>query len=162
MGTWAIMININFMMFTIVIKGSVAGIMSSMLISLGGKDQVVNDQLRGVRAWLLQTRVPTRMMNLTLEFFRHLFRSRVQTSDAEVLRYMPPGMVQEFRKHIYTRFLEAVPMFRDLPAEVMTALRQEMKPMVAMKNQCIFEEGSIGSELCTQYYILRFCLHHAH
>lgn len=146
------------LIFTIVIKGSVAGIMSSMLITLGGSDQEVNDQLRAVKAWLLQTRVPTRMMKMTLEFFGHIFRSRVQTSDAEALAYMPPGMVQEFRKHIYTRFLEAVPVFRNLPAEVMTALRKEMKPMVAMKKQCIIEEGSRGSELCTQHSAL-FCLY---
>ncbi len=144
------------LVFTIVIKGSIAGIMSSMLISLAGKDQETTEKLRGIKSWLVDSRVSRSEVNRILDFFRHQFRTQAQTSDAQVLQDMPPGMSEEFRKLIYTKFLAAVPIFRGLSDEIMSALRVELKPMVATKGQVIFAEGSIGTELCT--HSLHVCL----
>jgi hypothetical protein len=137
------------LVFTMLIRGAIAGIMSAMLISLGGKDQEMNDQLRGIKKWLLDSRVQRSVMNKTLQFFGHQLRNRARSNDAQMLEQMPPGMQEDFRRHIYTKVLQGVPIFSCLSHAIISALRQELTLMVATKGQVIFEEGSIGSEMCT-------------
>lgn len=157
------MVGVVALVFTIVIKGFIAGIMSSMLISLGGKDQEMNDALRRINSWVSESRVPGSLTKQCLDYFRHHLKNRARTSDAEALSYMPPSMRVQFREHIYGEHLNRIPIFRGLSGEIMAAIRAEMTPMVAIKGQIIYEEGSVGSELCTrasQNILCAVCLAH--
>lgn len=132
---------------TIIIKGAVAGLMSSLLVSMSGKDNEVNDMLRAIKAWLIRVRVPRRVMKHTLEYFVQYYKTYSMTGDAEALASMPPSMGEEFRRHIYTKHLQGVPMFRGLSSQILAAIATALTPMKAMKGQIIFEEGSVGGEL---------------
>lgn len=66
---------------------------------------------------------------------------------AGVLNSMPPPMRRNFTKHLYNETLCSVPFFRNLSAQVLNALGSAVKPMVAVRSQSIFTEGSVGSEM---------------
>ena len=60
---------------------------------------------------------------------------------------MPPAMKRKFSLHLYRKTLTNAPIFRDLSAQVVQALGDVVKPMIAVRQQVIMGEGSIGSEM---------------
>lgn len=132
---------------TIIIDGAVAGVIGSMLISMGGKDAEANDMLRGVKAWLNETRIPRAQSKKTFEYFQMKLKGISKTSDSEALESMPPFMKEEFCRHIYLKVLQSVPVFRGLSNEVLGAICHKLTPMNTMKGQVIYHEGSVGYEL---------------
>ena len=60
---------------------------------------------------------------------------------------MPPAMKRKFSLHLYRKTLTNVPIFRDLSAQVVQALGDIVRPMIAVRQQVIMSEGSIGSEM---------------
>ena len=64
-----------------------------------------------------------------------------------VLNMMPPMMRRKFTQHLYSAALQNVPFFRGLSDQVIQALGAIVKPMLAVRNQTIIHEGSVGSEM---------------
>ncbi len=60
---------------------------------------------------------------------------------------MPPPMRRNFTQHLYAETLSNVPFFRNLSDQVLNALGGAVQPMVAVRSQTIFAEGSVGSEM---------------
>jgi len=76
-----------------------------------------------------------------------MYKSRVVMEEAQILNLMPPAMKTEFSYFIYAKYVSQVPLFRGLPAGVIQPLCNACQPMMAVKHQCIIEEGSTGTEL---------------
>ena len=69
---------------------------------------------------------------------------------------MPPQMAGEVVTKLYSRFLAAIPLFRGLSSEVITALCHVATPMLAVREQAIMVEGASGlshSLLCPGFMI---------
>lgn len=139
-------------MMMVMIDGAVAGVMSALLIGMSGNEREVTDKLRAIKQWMTAHRVPRLKQAHALTYFSHHFKEQLKCSEAEILADMPPAMRDEFRTHLYGKFLASVPMFRDLSQEILGALCGAVQPMVAVKQQVIFEEGSTGNEM----YMLMF------
>lgn len=60
---------------------------------------------------------------------------------------MPPPMRRTFTKHLYAEALNNVPLFRNLSNQVLNALGATVKPMIAVRNQTVIAEGTVGSEM---------------
>ena len=73
--------------------------------------------------WLLQTqsRIPRQTQALALAFFSDHYKAN-QLNEQEVLSEMPPAMSEEFRRHLYHRFLKTVPLFSELSDQVISTL----------------------------------------
>jgi len=134
-------------MMMVMIDGAVAGVMSALLIGMSGNEREVTDKLRGIKQWMTSHRVPRVKQSRALNFFSQHFKSQAQCSEAEILADMPPAMRDDFRTHLYAKFLGSVPIFRDLSQEILASLCGLVQPMIAVKQQVIFEEGSTGNEM---------------
>lgn len=68
-------------------------------------------------------------------------------SQSCALGQMPPSMRLEFSTHLYATHLAQVPLFRGLGNSVIHALCRVVEPMLAVKGQLVFAEGSVGKEM---------------
>ena len=65
----------------------------------------------------------------------------------DILGTMPPSMRLEFSSQLYTKYLQNVPMFRGLPEPLIHSISLVVVPMLAVKDQEIYSEGSSGKEM---------------
>jgi CRP-like cAMP-binding protein len=81
-----------------------------------------------------------------MEFFNVMWST--QSIDQQTLmNEMPPTMRATVCEFLYKRFLSSIPLFRGLSAEVIAGLSFHMRPLTALKNQIIMEEGQSGEEM---------------
>ena len=50
--------------------------------------------------------------------------------------------------HLYAHFLESLPIFKGLGSELMTHICRLVFTVKVLKEQVIYEEGTVGSEMC--------------
>lgn len=60
---------------------------------------------------------------------------------------MPPSMRLEFSTHLYATHLAQIPLFRGLGNSVIHTLCDIVEPMLAVRSQVIYSEGSVGKEM---------------
>ena len=131
----------------VVIDGAVAGVLAAILIRMGGKDQEVNDKLKAAKMWMRVQRIPKPQAAKALEYFRLVYKSKVMYEENDILNTMPPAMKLEFSKQLYEKFLSDIPLFRSLPAGVIHSLCAIVEPIMAVRQQIIYVEGSTGKEM---------------
>ena len=61
----------------VIIDGAVAGVLSALMISMGGKEREVNDRLRSAKQWMREQRIPKLKAQKALDYFRLVYKSRV-------------------------------------------------------------------------------------
>ena len=64
-----------------------------------------------------------------------------------VLSSMAPTMRRDFLLHLYAQTLNNVPFFRNLGESTLAALAHVVQPMMAIRQQVIMMEGSVGTEM---------------
>ena len=79
--------------------------------------------------------------------FKFLLTVVVLAHTAMMLCQMPPAMRLEFSTHLYATHLAQIPIFRGLGASVIHALCNIVEPMLAVKSQVIYSEGTVGQEM---------------
>ena len=155
---------------TIMIDGAVAGVMSALLIGMSGNEREVNDKLRAIKTCkppryccdlgrillkmaaislltgMAKHRIPRMKQNRALNYFASHYKNQIKHAD--ILMDMPPAMRDDIATHLYVKVIAAVPIFRDLSKEILRSLCENCQPMIAVKGQVIFEEGSTGAEMC--------------
>ena len=82
-----------------------------------------------------------------LEYFRLVYKSRVMYEEGDILKTMPPAMKLEFSMRLYEKFLSDIPLFRGLASSIIHALCGIIEPMMAVRKQVIYLEGSTGKEM---------------
>lgn len=60
---------------------------------------------------------------------------------------MPPSMRLEFSTRLYATHLAQIPLFRGLGNSVIHTLCDIVEPMLAVRSQVIYSEGSVGKEM---------------
>lgn len=72
--------------------------------------------------------------------------------EAELMKELPPLFAGELSRHLYYKFLSTVPLFRNLPTEIIDKLCQEVTPMLATRQQIVIQEGTPGVEM---YFVMK-------
>ena len=140
------MIGIFAYLCTILIDGAVAGVMSALLVGMSGADREINDKLRAAKRWMVQSRVPRLKQLQALAFFAHYYKAN-ELNEEELLSNMPPAMAEDFRAHLYHKFLMTVPLFRGCSQQVISAICSIVEPMNLAKGQLVFAEQTRGKEM---------------
>ena len=131
----------------VIIDGAVAGVLSSVMISMGGKEREVNEKLAAAKVWMQEQRIAKAEQVKALNYFRHVYRSHVMYKEAEILSTMPPSMRLDFSMRLYATHLAQIPLFRGLGNSVIHALCAIVEPMLAVRSQVIYTEFSTGKEM---------------
>ena len=131
----------------VIIDGSVAGVLASIMVRMGGKDQEVHDRLSSAKNWMKEHRIPKAQALRAMEYLRLFYKSRVMSEEHEILEKMPPNMRLEFSSQLYTRYLMNVPLFRGLPDSLLHSVCAIVEPMLAVRGQVVYSESSTGKEM---------------
>jgi CRP-like cAMP-binding protein len=163
----------------VIIDGAVAGVLSSVMIRMGGKDAQVNEKIKAAKMWMREQRIPKDQASKALEYFRLVYKSRVMYEEADILNTcvafgrpfssgfsshwflpcllpwcirnrMPPAMKLVFSTQLYEKFLREIPLFRGLPTSLIHSLCSIVVPIQAVRGQVIYAEGTTGKE----FYLL--------
>lgn len=131
----------------LIIEGAVAGVLSSILIRIGGKDQEVNDKLKAAKLWMREHRIPKDKAAKALDYFRMVYHRTSMYEESDILNTMPPDMRLDFSTQLYEKFLREVPLFRGLSVALIHSVCGIASPMLAVRQQVIYSEGSTGKEM---------------
>eukprot|EP01050_Picozoa_sp_SAG11_P006396 SAG11_NODE_494_length_8948_cov_2.882699_6_plen_231_part_00 len=129
------------------IFGALAGLCSSILITVRGNSAEVGNQLQGLNGWLRAKHVPPEQRAPIMEYFHSLWHAQNRVEPAQLLAEMPPTMAGAMTNHLYARFLSMLPLFKGLSHEVINALCKAVVPILAVKDQLIMREGDTGLEM---------------
>jgi hypothetical protein len=69
----------------VIIDGAVAGVLSSVLISMGGTERIVNEKLAATKSWMREQRISKSEQVKALNYFRQVYRSHVMYQEADIL-----------------------------------------------------------------------------
>jgi CRP-like cAMP-binding protein len=117
------------------------------LIRIGGKDQEVNDKLKAAKLWMREHRIPKDKAAKALEYFRMVYHRTSQYEESDILNTMPPDMRLDFSTQLYEQFLREIPLFRGLSVALIHSVCGIASPMLAVRHQVIYAEGSTGKEM---------------
>ena len=134
------------------IYGALAGIMGGVILSMQGGEKEFQEKIRGVRIWLTHKRVDAEDADQILKYMNMQHQAQSQMDEASLIKSLPPSLSRNLSRHLYTKFLATVPLFRGLSDEVLNKLCELCVPMFAMRQQQIIQEDHIGSEM---YLVLK-------
>jgi hypothetical protein len=129
------------------IFGSLAGLMSSLMMTLRGNEAEIATNLRQLKVWLEAKQLPMDQQNKIMDYFHSTWMTNKQIDYSKLVAEMPPLMANSIVTKLYGRFLETIPLFTGLSHEIIAALCREVVPMIAVKDQNIMVEGQPGREL---------------
>ena len=134
------------------IYGALAGLMGSVIISLQGGEKDHQMKIRAVREWMMEKNVAKEQSEQLLKFLNLRHQQQAVVDEAELMKELPPLFAGELSRHLYYEFLSTVPLFRNLPTEVIDKLCQEVTPMLATRQQIVIQEGTPGVEM---YFVMK-------
>eukprot|EP01052_Picozoa_sp_SAG31_P007733 SAG31_NODE_373_length_16597_cov_21.519518_5_plen_705_part_00 len=137
---------------TIVIAGSVNGLITANLVGMGAVDKAVARKCRSVQTWMEDNVVPRSVQTKTLKYFRSYYKSAMVYDESAIVALMPPSLRTDFTLFIYGEVIRKAPMFRDLSEEIIASLCNVARPLTIVTDQIVFAEGSSGDEM---YFLLR-------
>lgn len=130
-----------------IIYGSIAGVMSTIMIGLRGNDNETHAKMGSLRLWLQRRKMPKTMQKGISAYFNELWRQRADLNTADVLEEMPPQLRLEATTILFRDALTSLPMFNGLAAEILFKLCRECRPLLILKGQTVVREGTPGREL---------------
>ena len=130
-----------------VIYGSVAGVMSTILIGMSGNEKEAAQRMGGLRQWVNSKKMPKVMQKGIIMYFNELWNQRAGVRTLNMLNEMPPQLNLEVTTHLYRNNLSTIPFFCGLAEEIMFKLCRECQPMLVLKGQAIVEENTPGREM---------------
>ena len=130
----------------VVIDGAVAGVLSSVMIRMGGKEQEINDRLKAAKMWMREQRIPKDQASKALDYFRLVYKSRVMYEEGEILNTMPPAMKLVFSTQLYEKFLSAIPLFRGLPNSLIHSLCAIVVPVSPLRDLPLLATSAVVSD----------------
>ena len=130
-----------------IIYGSIAGVMSTIMIGLRGNDNETNAKMGSLRQWLQRRKMPKPMQKGILAYFNELWAQRAGLNTADVLEEMPPQLRLEATTIFFRDALATLPMFKGLAEEILFKLCRECRPLLILKGQTVVREGTPGREM---------------
>lgn len=129
------------------ILGLVASLMTTISMSMASSDNENSLRLKRLKIWLAQKRMPKGFQQRMMTHFNEIWTNQSSVDLPGMMTSMPPAMASSLAEFLYGRFLGTVPLFKGLSSEVVAALCLKVKPMLAMRDQKIINQGESGKEM---------------
>lgn len=130
-----------------VILGLVAGLITTISMNFAANDNETNLRLKRLRNWMSEKKLPQNFRRRAMEHFTETWTNKNHVNLRGLMTECPPAMAGNMAQLLYGRFISAVPLFKGLSTEVVSALCLRCKPMQAMRGQNIIQEGEPGKEM---------------
>lgn len=130
-----------------VILGLVAGLITTITMSMSSSDNETNLKLKQLRTWMSDKKMPKGFRMKAMEHFNEVWTNNSSVDVPALLQQCPPAMGSTMSELLYGRFISTVPLFKGLSPEVISAICLRCKNMTVMKNQNVISEGEPGKEM---------------
>ena len=130
-----------------IIYGSIAGVMSTIMLGMKGNEKEMTAKMGGLRRWVASKKMPKPMQKAIMSYFNELWTQRAGLNTADMLEEMPPQLRLEATTIFYRENLASIPLFKGLAEEILFKLCRECRPLLILKGQTIVKEGTPGREM---------------
>lgn len=130
-----------------IIYGSIAGVMSTIMMGMQGSTHETQAKIRGLRRWVSNHKMTKPMQKGILSYFNELWTQRAGLNTAELLEMMPPQLRLEVTTIFYRDALASTPLFKGLSEEILFQLCRECRPLMILKGEDVVKEGEPGQEM---------------
>jgi|EP01046_Picozoa_sp_COSAG06_P062094 hypothetical protein len=113
----------------VIIDGAVAGVLSSVMIRMGGKEAQINEKLKAAKMWMREQRIPKEQAAKALDYFRLVYKSRVMYEESEILNTMPPAMKLLFSTQVGDDFKTKNAYYYIVPTFHFNEMQQESEKL---------------------------------
>ena len=105
-----------------IILGLVAGLITTISMSMSSTDNATNLRLRHLRAWLAEKKLPKGFRMKVMEHFNETWTNSTNVDLPALLEACPPAMAASMAELMFSRVVSSVPLFKGLSPEVISAL----------------------------------------
>jgi len=111
-----------------IILGLVAGLITTISMSMSSTDNATNLRLRHLRAWLAEKKLPKGFRMKVMEHFNETWTNNTSVDLPALLEACPPAMAASMAELMFSRVVSSVPLFKGLSPEVISALCLVRRP----------------------------------
>ena len=104
------------------IYGGLAGVLSSIMMTQNAGEQEYMLQLLHLKSWMKARSLNQRERRKILAQFNNEHQSGLNFDEHQILESLPVALAHEVSYHLYHRFLENIPIFRNLGKEILNHL----------------------------------------
>eukprot|EP01043_Picozoa_sp_COSAG02_P030124 COSAG02_NODE_1909_length_10419_cov_238.761725_7_plen_1462_part_00 len=133
------------------IFGSLAGIISGIMVTLGAGQQDAMAKMLQLRAWMRARDLKTSDRVKILAAFNAQQELSGFDQD-QILRELPPSLSADVSFFMYGGHIERIPIFRHLGQEVIAETCRWVRDVTLGREQIVYQEGKYGTEM---YFIVR-------
>eukprot|EP01052_Picozoa_sp_SAG31_P015666 SAG31_NODE_1013_length_10376_cov_9.342220_5_plen_347_part_00 len=133
------------------IYGGLAAVLSSIMVTNSASDQEYMAKMLSIKAWMKSRGITKRDKAKILAHVDSQLSSGAAFNEREILDDLPPSISGEISYRLYYKYVESLPVFRGLGREVLTHICRLVTPVNVLKEQIIYEEKTVGSEM---YFIM--------
>jgi hypothetical protein len=132
------------------IYGSLAGVISSVMMTMGVGQQDSMLKLLSLKAWMKSRKLKKSDRVKVLSAFNQI-NDDVPFDEKVILAELPPSLSTDISYYLYGSFLAKVPMFRNLGQEVTEEICRIVTAINLDRGNIVYQEGKFGNEM---YFVL--------
>ena len=128
------------------IVGCLAGVMSSIMMTMGAGQQEAMVKLLALRAWMRARGMKTSDKAKILAAF-HQQAESAAFDQRQILSDLPPSLATDLSFFMYGKYIERMPLFRCLGTEVVAETCKCVMDLCLSRDQVVYQEGKFGTEM---------------
>jgi tetratricopeptide (TPR) repeat protein len=132
------------------IFGSLAGVISAIMMTLGAGQQDAMLKLLELRAWMRARDLKVSDKVKILAAF-NTQNELAAFNQKQILGELPPSLAADISYYMYGKYIERIPLFRHLGKEVIAETCKWVKDVSLAREQVVYQEGKYGTEM---YFIV--------
>jgi voltage-gated potassium channel len=132
---------IGVMLLGIGFYGFIIGNVATILVNLDPARAVHQQRMEQLVAFMNHREVPSDLRDRSVEYYRHLWRTRRDHDESEVLTWLPPGLRTEIALFLNRDVIRSVPLFRDASDAFVRDIALELRPVMLMPGDYVVQAG---------------------
>lgn len=128
------------------IFGSLAGLISSIMVTLGAGDMESASKMLQLRAWMRARDLKTSDRVKILGAF-NAQQELAGFDQSQILKDLPPSLSADISFFMYGKYIERIPIFRNLGKEVIAETCRWVRGVSLPREQIVYQEGKYGTEM---------------
>ena len=132
------------------IFGSLAGVISAIMVTLGAGEQDAMAKTLQLRAWMRARDIKSSDRVKILAAFNSQ-QELAGFDQADILRDLPPSLSSDISFFMYGKYIERIPIFRHLGQEVIAETCKWVRNVSLPREQIVYQEAKYGTEM---YFIV--------
>lgn len=133
------------------IFGSLAGVISGIMVTLGAGEQDAMAKTLQLRAWMRAREIKTSDRVKILAAF-NTQQDLSGFDQQQILQDLPPSLSADISFFMYGKYIERMPIFRHLGQEVIAETCRWVRDVSLSREQIVYQEGRYGTEM---YFIVK-------